>query len=151
MKSGTCGCLDYDLTQGDDWQTVYGIIDYLDTLIGDQDDETKQKVVALMCSATVNDGDQLQVPRDSKGNCSCCTAYTSVVTCHVRGFSRICVSPCSPMHMLPCTRRQHSYELHVRTPSVVRRWCRARREPYSLITKGWEYTCCAPSRNGDRS
>eukprot|EP00903_Cladosiphon_okamuranus_P016180 g14931.t1 len=60
LASGQCGCLDYDLTQGDDFETVYNRLDLIDDLIGDYSDDIKRQVVAIICSTTVNDGDHLQ-------------------------------------------------------------------------------------------
>lgn len=61
LASGQCGCLDYDLTQGDDYIEVYNRLDLIDDLIGDAPDDIKRQVVAIICSTTVNDGDHLQV------------------------------------------------------------------------------------------
>lgn len=70
MKATTCGCLDYDLSQGGDWQVVYNQTEFLDIYMTDLDDETKRKVVVLLCSATINDGDSFQVPWDVNETCS---------------------------------------------------------------------------------
>lgn len=61
LSSGQCGCLDYDLTQGDDYEEVYNRLDLIDDLIGDAPAEVKRKVVSIICSTTINDGDHLQV------------------------------------------------------------------------------------------
>lgn len=61
FASGQCGCLDYDLTQGDDWTNVYDRLTMADDLIGDETDDVKRQVVELICSSTMNDGDHLQV------------------------------------------------------------------------------------------
>lgn len=61
MGSGQCGCLDYDLTQGDDYEEVYNRLDLIDELIGDAPVEVKREVVSIICSTPVNDGDHLQV------------------------------------------------------------------------------------------
>lgn len=61
LASGTCGCLDYDLSQGDDWRTIYDNMAFVDDYIGDYDDDIKRQVVAALCTGTVNDGDHLQV------------------------------------------------------------------------------------------
>lgn len=60
FASGQCGCLDYDLTQGDDYEAIYNALS-LDPVIGDESVDTKRKVVALICSSTSNDGDHLTV------------------------------------------------------------------------------------------
>lgn len=56
-----CGCLDFDLTQGDDYLTVLNTMAFLGDYIGDFPAETKRKVVASLCSGLMNDGDHLQV------------------------------------------------------------------------------------------
>lgn len=61
FKSGVCGCLDYDLTQGDDYQTIFDTMYLMNYYLGDEDDDTKRKVVELICSSTINDGEFLQV------------------------------------------------------------------------------------------
>ncbi|CBJ25520.1 ortho-aminophenol oxidase [Ectocarpus siliculosus] len=60
LSSGKCGCLGYDLSQGDDWKTIYtnSTVDF-DDVIGDYDDETKRQVVAAVCASTIFDGDHL--------------------------------------------------------------------------------------------
>lgn len=61
LADGTCGCLGYDLSQGDDWKTIYNSMSFVSDYIGDFDDDTKRQVVAALCTGTVNDGDHLQV------------------------------------------------------------------------------------------
>lgn len=63
VSSGMCGCLGYDLTQGDDYETIFNNMVLMDEVIGDADADTKRQVVAAMCSTTINDGDHLQVRR----------------------------------------------------------------------------------------
>lgn len=63
FESGQCGCLGYDLSQGDDWQTIYynssaGFEDYL---VGDYDDDTKRKAVAEVCASTIYLGEHMHV------------------------------------------------------------------------------------------
>ncbi|CAM9856817.1 unnamed protein product [Pylaiella littoralis] len=60
FAGGQCGCLDYDLTQGDDYEIVYDSLLSMDSYIGDASADTKRQVVALMCGSTVNDGDHVQ-------------------------------------------------------------------------------------------
>ncbi|CAN0387437.1 unnamed protein product [Pylaiella littoralis] len=60
FASGQCGCLDYDLTQGDDYETIYNRLDMIDDVMGDASADTKRQVVELICGSTVNDGDHLQ-------------------------------------------------------------------------------------------
>ncbi|CAM9789553.1 unnamed protein product, partial [Scytosiphon promiscuus] len=61
FASGQCGCLGYDLTQGDDWKTIYynSSLDF-DAVISDFDDITKRDTVAAVCASTIFDGDHLQ-------------------------------------------------------------------------------------------
>eukprot|EP00752_Nemacystus_decipiens_P005412 g4907.t1 len=60
FSSGACGCLGYDLVQGDDWRAIYyntnSPIDF-DAVLSDYDDDTKRAVVAAVCSSTIHDGD----------------------------------------------------------------------------------------------
>lgn len=57
-----CGCLGFDLFQGDDWQTIYynSTINF-DDVLSEYDDDTKREVVAAVCSSTIHDGDHLTV------------------------------------------------------------------------------------------
>ena len=61
LSSGVCGCHGYDLTQGDDFKTIFETMAFMEDYIGDMDDDIKRKVVELLCSSTVVDGDHLQV------------------------------------------------------------------------------------------
>lgn len=61
FASGQCGCQGYDLTQGDDYETIYNRLDLIDELIGSASSDVKRQVVEIICSSTVNDGDHLQV------------------------------------------------------------------------------------------
>lgn len=62
FEAGMCGCLGYDLFQGDDWQTIYynSTINF-DDVLSEYDDDTKREVVAAVCSSTIHDGDHLTV------------------------------------------------------------------------------------------
>lgn len=62
-SSGKCGCLDYDLSQGDDWKTLYyNSTIAFDTVLGDDyDDETKREVIAAVCTSTSFLGDHSHV------------------------------------------------------------------------------------------
>ncbi|CBN79226.1 ortho-aminophenol oxidase [Ectocarpus siliculosus] len=60
LSSGQCGCQGYDLTQGDDYESIYYNMVDLDDLIGDFDADVKRQVVAALCTTTMNDGDHLQ-------------------------------------------------------------------------------------------
>lgn len=57
----TCGCLDYNLEQGDDYLTLMAGMDHVEEIIGAYDESTKREVVGIICSAHVADGDHLQV------------------------------------------------------------------------------------------
>ncbi|CAM9627145.1 unnamed protein product, partial [Pylaiella littoralis] len=59
FASGRCGCLDYDLTQGDDYEAIYTAL-YIDYYMGDASSDIKRQVVALICGSIVNNGDHLQ-------------------------------------------------------------------------------------------
>lgn len=61
VSLGQCGCLGYDLTQGDDYEIFYESMMGLDSVIGSYDADTKRQVVAAMCSSTMAIGDNLQV------------------------------------------------------------------------------------------
>lgn len=69
-----CGCLGYDLSQGDDWETIYynSTIDY-DNVISEYDDDTKRAVVAAVCASTIHDGDHLTV------SCACARGFLPIV------------------------------------------------------------------------
>ena len=51
FSSGQCGCLEYDLTQGDDWQTIYYSQGF-DSIISEYDDDTKREVIKVVCGST---------------------------------------------------------------------------------------------------
>ncbi|CAM9760402.1 unnamed protein product [Ectocarpus sp. 12 AP-2014] len=60
FSSGKCGCLGYDLSQGDDWKAIYANPTLkFDDFISDYDDETKRQVVAAVCASAIYDGDHL--------------------------------------------------------------------------------------------
>ncbi|CAM9863802.1 unnamed protein product [Pylaiella littoralis] len=60
FSSGHCGCLGYDLKQGDDWKTIYhnSTMDF-DSAIGKFDDDTKRSVVEAVCESTIYFGDHI--------------------------------------------------------------------------------------------
>lgn len=62
-STGTCGCIDYDLSQGDDYQTIYNSIVFLSDYVSGMnlDDDTKREITKAFCGMKVNDGDHLQV------------------------------------------------------------------------------------------
>lgn len=56
-----CGCLDYDLTQGDDYITVLEYMKLGSDLLEGHDEDTKRTVVKMICDSNTNPGDHLQV------------------------------------------------------------------------------------------
>lgn len=56
-----CGCLDYDLTQGDDYLVLMSKIAFLPEYLADFSEDIKRKVVSKLCTGVTNDGDHLQV------------------------------------------------------------------------------------------
>lgn len=61
LQSDVCGCLQFDLTQGDDYKTLRDQIVFLEDYISDFDEDTQREVVATICNGIMNDGDHLQV------------------------------------------------------------------------------------------
>ncbi|CAN0363328.1 unnamed protein product [Pylaiella littoralis] len=60
LSSGQCGCQGYDLTQGDDWQTIYyNSTVAFDDVISEYDDDTKRQVVEAVCASTIYVGDNI--------------------------------------------------------------------------------------------
>ncbi|CAM9655020.1 unnamed protein product [Pylaiella littoralis] len=60
FNSGQCGCLGYDLSQGDDWKTIYyNSTAEFDSIIGDYDDDTKRAVVKEVCASTIYLGEHV--------------------------------------------------------------------------------------------
>ncbi|CAN0234756.1 unnamed protein product [Pylaiella littoralis] len=60
FSSGRCGCLGYDLKQGDDWQKIYynSTMEF-DDIMGEHDDDTKRLVVEAVCESTIYFGDHI--------------------------------------------------------------------------------------------
>ena len=61
MSSGTCGCQGYDLTQGDDYQTVMGMLSYVEFYIGGFSEDIQRRVVEIICNGVTNFGEHSQV------------------------------------------------------------------------------------------
>ena len=61
MSTGTCGCLAYDLTQGDDYKTIMAELAYGDVLLGGFSDDIQRQIVEMICSGVLNYGEQGQV------------------------------------------------------------------------------------------
>lgn len=59
MESGQCGCLDYDLENGDDYLQISEVLGLRETL-GDFDDNTHRRVIHTICTRTLSEGDHLQ-------------------------------------------------------------------------------------------
>ncbi|CBN79225.1 TYRosinase family member (tyr-4) [Ectocarpus siliculosus] len=55
-----CGCLGYNLTEGNDYERIYHTMSVIDDVIGDYDADTKRQVVEAICTTTLVDGDHLQ-------------------------------------------------------------------------------------------
>lgn len=51
----------YDLTQGDDYKTIFETMAFMEEYVGHFGEDTKRAIVSILCSAVVNDGDHLQV------------------------------------------------------------------------------------------
>ena len=61
LESGTCGCLDFDLKSGNDYEIILPNMVLMDSLIGDYDEDTQRAVIDTLCNGMSNDGDHLQV------------------------------------------------------------------------------------------
>ena len=61
MSSGACGCLGYDLTQGDDYKTILDLLCFAEFFIGTYGEDIQRQVVEILCSGVVNYGDHSQV------------------------------------------------------------------------------------------
>ncbi len=69
FSSGQCGCLEYDLTEGDDWLAIYDSQGF-DDIISDYDNATKRAVIQAVCSSTIFLGDHIGVS-------ACCMTATA--------------------------------------------------------------------------
>lgn len=56
-----CGCLDYNLEDGDDYLTIKNSFVHLSSWIDDFPGDVQREVVATLCNGVMNDGDHLQV------------------------------------------------------------------------------------------
>lgn len=61
FSSGTCGCLDFDLTQGDDYIVILHNVLFATQLLKDFDTNTQRMVVDRICNTPVALGDHDQV------------------------------------------------------------------------------------------
>lgn len=48
FASGQCGCQGYDLTQGDDYETIFDTMADMTDIIGGFDSDIKRQVVAIL-------------------------------------------------------------------------------------------------------
>ena len=83
MKSGKCGCLDYDLTQGEDYIHIMNSMVFVSDFIDGYSDDVQREVIATLCNGIANDGDHLQVK-------TACFAYydTYILECNTE--SQVC-------------------------------------------------------------
>lgn len=68
LESKQCGCLGFDLTQGDDYVKVRNEMVFVTSYIEDFSADTQRRVVATLCNGVMNDGDHLQVCTDFVGD-----------------------------------------------------------------------------------
>lgn len=61
FSSGTCGCLGFDLTQGDDYLAILNSMILVPQLLENFDARTQRWVVDRMCSSPLALGDHVQV------------------------------------------------------------------------------------------
>lgn len=57
----TCGCLDYELESGEDFQRVLDRLIFARRLLEPFDASTTREVVSIVCNAPIAEGDHLQV------------------------------------------------------------------------------------------
>lgn len=69
LSSGVCGCQGYDLSQGDDYLTIFDRLDEMNDLVGDFDADIQRRVVAALCTTPMNDGDHLQARKGGARVC----------------------------------------------------------------------------------
>lgn len=62
--SRRCGCLDYDLSQGDDYLFILDLLVFTGDALESLDADTKRKVVGMICDAPIAEGDHLQVQHE---------------------------------------------------------------------------------------
>lgn len=67
FDAGKCGCLDYDLEEGDDYQVILNLLGLLQEELGKPgalpgfDPEIQRKVAKSICTRPLSEGDHLQV------------------------------------------------------------------------------------------
>lgn len=61
LSSGVCGCHGFDLTQGDDYRTIFDRMFLMREFMADADSDMKREVVSILCSSPISEGDHLQV------------------------------------------------------------------------------------------
>ena len=82
LSSGTCGCLGYDLTRGDDYKIVMAELSYAEFFLGSHSEDVQRRVVELICSGTYVTGDIDVVSEEGcthivHARCRSCLLYTS--------------------------------------------------------------------------
>ncbi|CAM9151095.1 unnamed protein product [Choristocarpus tenellus] len=60
MERGYCGCLGYNLDSGDDFKLIRDVMFLVPNLLESYDSNTQREVINILCSAPIDDGDQLQ-------------------------------------------------------------------------------------------
>ncbi|CAM9523606.1 unnamed protein product [Laminaria digitata] len=60
LQSGKCGCLDYDLTQGEDYINILNSMVFVSDYVEGYSADVQREVVATLCNGISNDGDHLQ-------------------------------------------------------------------------------------------
>lgn len=67
FDAGKCGCLDYNLEEGDDYRVILNMLGLLQEdldkpgALPDFDSETQRKVAKSICTRPLSEGDHLQV------------------------------------------------------------------------------------------
>ena len=61
LSNYKCGCLDYELTEGDDYKEIIPHLKYFDFFMGNFSETIQRHVVEILCHGVVNLGDMLQV------------------------------------------------------------------------------------------
>ena len=56
-----CGCLDYELTEGEDYKDIIPHVQFFEHYMGGFSETVQRHVVEILCHGVVNLGDMLQV------------------------------------------------------------------------------------------
>ena len=73
LQSGKCGCLDFDLTQGDDYILIMESMVFVSSYVDGYSDDVQRQIIATLCNGVANDGDHLQVKENAL--CLHCMSY----------------------------------------------------------------------------